>query len=120
MDAAAVALRHRYTIERSWTGKRVADAIRTAWSARPRTVEHTEIMQWPSLFLPIDHDLRMAVHMMGLNAQAPYSYPLRDLVHGRLGWSWNKFARARAMACDRMAGALNARARPLIIVVAAA
>jgi hypothetical protein len=88
--------------------ERVQAAICTAWRAHPRTVEHTTIMAWPSLFLPLDHDARMACHMMGLNCQNPIAYPLRRLVRDRLGWSWNKYSRARDRACDAISGALNA------------
>lgn len=116
MTPAEIALRHRYTTERSWTAERVCAAICVAWKARPRTTEHSEIMAWPTMFLPIDQDARSALHMVGLNASAPLTYPLTTLVSERLRWSWNKFCRARERGCEGIAEALNNAVQPLILV----
>ena len=119
MTPAEVALRHRYTVEQSWTPPRVCKAICAAWAAQSggkRTAEHSEIMMWVSLYLPTDSDARLAVHMVGLNASGPQTYPLRTLVRYRLGWSWNKFSRARRRACSEIALRLNRQEVPLVIV----
>jgi hypothetical protein len=79
-------------------------------------VEHTAIMMWPSIFcstptmtMSADRlsDMRLAIHMTGLNASAPATYPLRVLVKKRLGWSWSKFHRVRAAACQFIADRIN-------------
>src|SRR4051794_10196365 len=98
-------------------GDWVCQRIREAWSARPRTVDDTTVMAWPNLHLSTEsdklrahrlNDMRVALHMMGLNASAPSTYPLHILVRHRLGWSWSKFHRLRRKACNLIAAELNA------------
>jgi hypothetical protein len=85
----------------------VEAAIRIAWAARPRTTEHTTIMSWPTLALPQDNEMRLAVHMMGLNAQAPSTYPITVLVRHRLGVSFTTYERRKNRACQLIAECLN-------------
>lgn len=107
MDPAAVAHRARLSREMAWDRREVLAAIRTAWAARPRTVEHTSIMAWATLALPTRSEHRLAVHMTGLNAQDPYAYPITRLVRERLRWSWGKYIRVLDDACDKIASDLN-------------
>lgn len=107
-SAAARALRQRYTLERSWTGARVREAIRAAWRARPRTTEHTGIMLWPTLYLPMRQDWRIALHMMGLAATGEYR--LADLVPGRTGFSRATYERLIREASAAIAERMNAEA----------
>ena len=64
-------------------------------------------MGWPSRCMPTDSDARLAMHMHSLHASAPRTYSLTTLVRKRLGWSWNKYYRARDRACQQIADDLN-------------
>lgn len=121
MPAAVPAMERPSTREPAgWTGERVGKRIQDAWRASPRTAEDTAVMAWSELYLPTDSDLRLAVRMVGLNASAPRTYPLRQLVRDRLGWSWNRFHRNRTRAFAAIAERLNAGFEPLVTRVVAA
>lgn len=79
------ARRQVYTDEGTWTGARVKAAIRTAYRAayrvpaEHRTLDHTDIMNWPVYHLPpFWHQERRACQMMGLAATKLYA--LSDLL----------------------------------------
>jgi hypothetical protein len=64
-------------------------------------------MAWPSLALPTKPELRVAIHMMGLNAQAPATYPITFLVRERLHISFTTYERRRDRGCEIIAELLN-------------
>jgi len=64
-------------------------------------------MMWPALALPIQPELRTAIHMMGLNAQAPGDYPITLLVRERLHVSFTTYERRRDRGCELIAARLN-------------
>jgi hypothetical protein len=128
--------RAKHHRDHDWDAGLVLVAIEAAWKARPRTVEHSEIMAWPSLHVigiadKIDlYDLRLCIHLWGLHESEPWRVweskedpeagLLNRLRDRRTGdpWKYMRLRRCVVKACGMIAARLNARVEPLVIPVA--